>query len=197
MSKFEGAFYSLKAIGCSPHKLHPHAVGFIYKQFCQSILMFGFEFVYLRSSFVDQLNVRQNLLLKNVIGVKHRARFKPLINEIKVDPVGLVYGKHKVFGWQQCIKNQITDKIFNFLYNPKNLCNNVYNNFSFIRQVSEAIGAIEMNPINVYTIIKSLASNYECNDLDMKEQVSSTLRAYHDNPYACVKHLNDILKIVF
>ena len=108
MSKCEGAFYSLKSIGCSPHKLHPHAVGFIYKQFCQSILMFGFEFVYLISSFVDQLNVRQNLLLKNVIGVKHRARFKPLINEIKVDPVGLVYGKHKVFGWQQCIKNQIT-----------------------------------------------------------------------------------------
>ena len=72
---------------------------------------------------------------------------------IKVEPIGLVYGKHKVFGWLQCIKNQLTDKLFNFLYNPKNLCSNVYNNFSFIRQVSEAIGVAEINPRNVHTIL--------------------------------------------
>ena len=81
--------------------------------------------------------------------------------------------------------------------NPKNLCNNAYNNSSFIRQVSEATGASEINPRNVYTIIAGLASDYECNDLDMIEQVSSTLRTFHNNPYVCVEQLNNILKIIF
>ena len=115
-------------------------MSFVYKQFCQSILKFGFEFVYLRKSFIDHLNVRQNLLLKNVIGIRHRARFKPLINELKVEPVGLSYGKHKLFGWRKCMKNQLTDKIFNYLYPSNCVNNNIYNNFSFSRQITEVIG---------------------------------------------------------
>ena len=47
MTKCERALYSLKSICCSPHKHHPYAIAFIYKQFCQSILKFGFEFVFL------------------------------------------------------------------------------------------------------------------------------------------------------
>ena len=42
MSKAERAMYSLKPLGCCPSKLHPYAIGFVFKQLCQSILRFGF-----------------------------------------------------------------------------------------------------------------------------------------------------------
>ena len=198
MTKCEKALYSLKSIGCSPQKLHPYAIGFVYKQFCQSILKFGFEFVYLRKSFIDHLNVRQNLLLKNVIGIRHRARFKPLINELKVEPVGLSYGKHKLFGWRQCMKNQLTDKIFNYLYPSNCVNNNIYNNFSFSRQITEVIGDKVLNLMNVKSILEAFSNSYECNDVDMRESVANTLRLFYTTePYLCIKELNNILTILF
>ena len=68
---------------------------------------------------------------------------------MKVEPIGLAYGKHKVFGWKQCVKNQLTDKIFNFIYPNNCIYNNVYNNFSFTRQISEVIGQKVLNIRNV------------------------------------------------
>ena len=45
MTKCERALYSLNSIGCTPNKLHPHAIAFAYKQYCKSILKFGLEYV--------------------------------------------------------------------------------------------------------------------------------------------------------
>ena len=196
MSKAERAMYSLKPLGCSPNKLHPYAIGFIFKQFCQSILKFGFEFVHLRKSFLDGLNIRQNLLLKNILGIRHRARFKPLLNELKVEQVNLAYVKHKVFGWKQCVNNQLTLNIFNYLSSlMPNLSNN---NFSFIKQLSEVVGSKKLTVRNVDPILKELDGNYECNDMSVRELVSSALKNYHRNePYFCIQNLNNILKIIF
>jgi len=88
MTKCEKALYSLKNIGWNPHRLHPRAIGFIYKQYCQSILKFGFEFVFLRKSLLRKLEIRQNILLKNILGIHsihHRARFYIVLNAIKVE----------------------------------------------------------------------------------------------------------------
>ncbi len=84
MRSCEKAFYSMKNIGCNPYRLHPLAVGSIYKQYSQSMLKFGFQFFQLRRSFLSMLDVRQNILLKNILGVHHRAKFKVVLNEIRV-----------------------------------------------------------------------------------------------------------------
>jgi len=103
MRSCEKVLYSMKNIGCNPYKLHPLTVRFIYKQYCQSILKFGFQFVQLRRSFLSMLDVRQNILLKNILSAHHRARFKVVLNEIKVEQVSLLYARHMVFGWKQCV----------------------------------------------------------------------------------------------
>ena len=87
----------------------------------------------------------------------------------------MAYGKHKVFGWKQCVKNQLTDKIFNFIYPNNCIYNNVYNNFSFTRQISEVIGQKVLNIRNVKPIMDVIASNYECNDVELREQVVNAL----------------------
>jgi hypothetical protein len=45
--KCEKSLYSLRALGCKPNGLSPYSTSFIYKTFCQSIIKFGLENLYL------------------------------------------------------------------------------------------------------------------------------------------------------
>ena len=87
MKKCEKALYFLRFLGCKRNALDPKSIAFIYKQFCQSILHFGLEFCFIKSPLLRQLNTRQNILLKNVLGVKYFARIKSLLNELKIEAI--------------------------------------------------------------------------------------------------------------
>ena len=87
MNKCEREFYSLGSLGCKKDLLNPRTIGFMYKQFCQSILRFGLDNLFLRSEALNYLNVRQNILLRNALGFKRYTRLKPLLNEIKVEQI--------------------------------------------------------------------------------------------------------------
>lgn len=93
--------YSLGTLGCHPNALNPTSIGFIFKQYCQSILKFGMENLYMKPSSIKLLNTRQNILLKNVIVIKYFARMSPLLTAIKVDQIRQIYIKHKFFKMSQ------------------------------------------------------------------------------------------------
>jgi len=194
MSKCEKALYSLKNIGCNPNRLHPHAIGFIYKQYCQSIMKFGFEFVYFRKSFLSKLDIRQNILLKNILGIHHRARFKVVLNIMKVEQVSLLYEKHKVFGWRQCTKKSLTEKIFDnlSLVNSKNKVSNL----SYFSQLSLVVGSEELGHINIQEVLSQISEKYSCFNVELKEKVVNDMNHLHSgNSYLCIKEFNDILKV--
>ena len=115
MVSTERAFYSLRNVGCHSNGLHPKSVAFVYKQFCQAILKYGLELLYLNSKTIHQLNVRQNVLIKNVLGLSYYARSKPLMNELGVEQVMQAYQKHKIFGFKQFSENPFTSDILVFL----------------------------------------------------------------------------------
>jgi len=184
MSKCGKALYSLKNIGCNPNRLHPHVIGFIYKQYCQSIMKFGFEFVYLSETFVSKLDIRQNILLKNILDIHHRARF----NIMKEEQVSLLYEKHKVFGWRQWTKNSLTEKIFNYLsiINSKTKLFNM----SYISQLSIVVGSKELRHTNIHEILSQKSEKYVCFDEELKEQVKEVMNYLHlGNYYLCIKEL--------
>jgi hypothetical protein len=115
MTKCEKALYALSTIGCKPHNLQPKAIAFVYKQYCQSIVRYGLEFIYLKKTFLNQLNVRQSILLKSILGIKYYARSKALLNELGLEQIGQIYEKHKIYGWNQCMKNPLLSDIFSYL----------------------------------------------------------------------------------
>ena len=69
MSKVEKSFYSLRGLGCKPSDLSPKTIAFVFKQFCQPIIKYGFENLYLNESKLRLLNIRQNILLKRTLGL--------------------------------------------------------------------------------------------------------------------------------
>ena len=200
LSKFkkcEKALYSLRSLGCKPNHLNPRSISFVYKQFCQSIIRFGLDNLFLKRTFINQLNVRQNTLIKNVLGVKHFARSKVLLNELKVEPVLQLYLKHKLFGLKQFKRNNFSKMILDFLIDfyqgkpsPKQ---------SFISQLKEieTYTGIVLNN-NISKMVESIDGSFQCNDLDLRSQVKNILDNFNtDYSFLCVKSLNECLKVDF
>ena len=157
-------------------------------------MKFGFEYVYLRRSFLSQLDIRQNILLKNILGMHHRAMFKVVLNIMKVEQVSLLYEKQKVFGWRQCTKNILTEKIFNTL----SLINSVnkLSNISYLCQLNMVVGSKELGHTNIHEVLSQLSEKCICFDEELKEQIEGVMRCLHlGNSYICINELNKILKV--
>ena len=58
MSKAERSFYSLRGLACKPSDMSPNSIAFLFKQFCQPIIKYGFENLYLSESKLRLLNIR-------------------------------------------------------------------------------------------------------------------------------------------
>ena len=116
-SRVERAFYSLRGVGCTAGMLPPKTLAFIYRQFCQSICLYGMECLYLDDRFLGGLNVRQNLLLKHSVGLDSRCRTKPLMQCLNVDQIAQLYHKHKLFGIKQFLNNHLSGSVFRWLDN--------------------------------------------------------------------------------
>jgi hypothetical protein len=120
--KVERAFYSLYGLGCKPRHLSPSSIGFIYKQYCQSIIRYGLECLYLPEYKIKEFNVRQNIMLKQAIGLSKFALSTPLLNALKVEKITEVYMKQKLYFYKQIMANSLSKTVFNFLkeFYPRN-----------------------------------------------------------------------------
>ena len=195
--KCEKALYSLRVLGCKPNALSPFTIAFLYKQFCQSIFKYGLETLYIKKSFLNLLNVRQNILIKNVLGIKLYARSKVLMNVLNIESITQIYSKHKLYGLRQIERNYYTKNILEFLgrsYATMTPCNQ-----SFIAQLNQVNESCGINDIrNFKCIIEAVDSEFQCNDLDLKEQVTTTLNNYNtSNSFIILKTLNEILRVNF
>ena len=114
--KVEKSLYSLYSFGCNPHGLNPKTIGFIFKQFCQSLFRYGLEFYHLSAKMIDSYNIRQNILIKRSIGLSKYVKTKPLFKCLKVDSIEQIYFKHKISLFKQIKANNLTSEVFKSLY---------------------------------------------------------------------------------
>ena len=120
--KVERAFYSLYGLGCKPRHLSPRSIGFIYKQYCQSIIRYGLECLHLPEYKIKEFNIRQNMMLKQAIGLSKFALSTPLLNALKVEKITEVYMKQKLYFYKQIMSNKLTKQVFNCIkeFYPRN-----------------------------------------------------------------------------
>jgi len=88
---------------------------------------------------------------------------------MKVKQVSLLYEKHKVFGWRQCTKNSLTEKIFDnlSLVNHKNK----HSNLSYLNQLSLVVGSKELGHTSIQEVLSQICEKYVCFDVELKEKV--------------------------
>ena len=115
IKKVERSFYSLYSIGCRPGHLSPYNIAFIFKQFCQSIFRYGLECLYLPAYKLKEFDIRQNILLKNSIGLSKFCRTTPLFNVLKIERIEELYLKHKLYFYKQIENYKLTKDVINYL----------------------------------------------------------------------------------
>ena len=104
----ERSFYSLYSLGCNNNGFNFHIIANIYKKFCQSIFYYGLEINFIRKQCLNQLRVRQNTLLKNIIGISKFCRSKALMNVLKIKSIYQFYEEYKFLFIVITVKKEFT-----------------------------------------------------------------------------------------
>ena len=95
--KVERSFYSLNGLGCKPNGLNLFTIADIYKTFCRSIMLYGFEIFNYSNSTVNELNIRQNILIKHSIGLSKFVRTTPLFTALRIKSIMHLIYQHKLY----------------------------------------------------------------------------------------------------
>lgn len=113
--KVEKAFYCLKRTGLHAEFIDPTCLGFIYKQFCQSISLYGLEVLYVNKTTLKQFDTRQGILIKSALNLSKFSRTKPLMDALNIDSFNFLYFKFKVLFYDQIKNNYLTKAAYDNL----------------------------------------------------------------------------------
>ena len=108
----EKAFFSIRQIGLHKDSINPFCLGFIYKQFCQSIFVYGLELIYLNKRLLGHFQSRQGVIIKLALNLSKFVRTTPLLESIFVIPILELYFKFKYLFLKQIPKNRVAHSIF-------------------------------------------------------------------------------------
>ncbi|RNA36685.1 hypothetical protein BpHYR1_040856 [Brachionus plicatilis] len=81
--KVEKSF--LYGLGCKSKAAPPGLVCFLYKQFCQSIFRYHLDLVFVGETKLGELDIRQYLLIKRMFDIKKYARFRPMLEALRLE----------------------------------------------------------------------------------------------------------------
>jgi hypothetical protein len=110
--KVEKSMYSLYGLGCKPMGSSPRLISFLFKQYCQSIFRHVLDNVLIPTSLLNELDTRQNLLLKRILGLQKYTHISPLNEALRIESISQIYCKHKIFFLEQIMRSPLCKKIF-------------------------------------------------------------------------------------
>jgi hypothetical protein len=171
MKKVERSFYSLYGLGCKPRHLSPITIGFIYKQYCQSIFRYGLECLFLTSSKLNEYNIRQNLMIKQSIGLSKYALSTPLLNALRIEKIPEIYHKHKIYFFRQIMMNRLTKKVYETL--KKHYTDKKIPKTSFVKQlqiVNSEVG-YAVTPETYKQFLIDFSNKFKCENIGLCESV--------------------------
>ena len=118
-SNVQKAIYSLSFLGLRPNSISPHLQSFIYKTYCLSQFTYGLETTVLNKETRDYLNISQNNILRQVLGVHKYCHMSRILKCLKVFNIEDLYIYSKLSFLNSIQQNIITSFIFNELCSSK------------------------------------------------------------------------------
>ena len=192
----EKAFFSLRSIGLHKLYMNPLCLGFMYKQFCQSIFVYGLEVVPISRQLRKQLDTRQAILLKRALDLSKYSRSRPLLNALKIQSVTELYFKFKALFFKQ-IKN---NGLARTLYDSLDVHYSVHkaSNASYLMQLLECKSAIGDDCIHLdkESLRQAIDTKFGSQDRDLVESIMDVLSKYEGLENARQK-LKDLVWVEF
>ena len=169
----EKAFFTIRRVGIHKGFWFPNTLGFIYKQYCQSIFNYGLELISLSGSLLKQLDKRQSLILKMTLNLSKFSRSTPLLEALRVSSIEQLYFKHKFLFLSQLRKNWIPNTLFEYLKSIKR----TRNKLSYISQLKCLNNVIGVNAETCESkqAFEKLSNKFSCGNLGLVHSVRTAL----------------------
>ena len=174
--------------------MNPKTIAFLFKQFCQPIIKYGFENLYLSESKLRLLNIRQSILLKKILGLSIFCRTKPLFQVLKVEQLTQLYLKHKIFFLKQIVSNDFTRSLFNLLGDLYQVEKPNERSFFFQLKKIEVLTTTDPTIAQFKKVLETIESTFRCNDGELISSLNILLNQFNSEIFfLIIKQMGTLL----
>ena len=107
--------FSLSFLGLKPMGISPYLQSFIYKTYCLSTFTYGLETTTLSKTSRDYLNICQNNLIRQIVGLRKYCRMSNVRKCLKIFEMEQLYVFTKLSFINTIKNNEISSKILSYL----------------------------------------------------------------------------------
>ena len=126
-NKVQKTVFSLKYLGLKTNSISPFLQSFIYKTYCLSTFTYGFENATINKSARDEINVKQNNLIRQILGMKKFSHISKTLKALKVFQIEHLYMYYKLIFINNIKSNEICKIILNTIINESDTNTNIKN----------------------------------------------------------------------
>ena len=162
--------------------MNPTCLAFIYRQYCQSICLYGLELVTLSNRLLGQLDVRQAISIKLSLGLSKYFRSTALLEAMEICSIKELYLKHKLLFYNQVIRNGVTAAVFeelSVLYRGASRVGHSY--FNHLAGLGGLLGH-EVDRQTLDQAKLELRSKFSATNLGLVDSIRVLLKDWWDNP---------------
>ena len=109
------SFFSLNSFGFKPGGINPFLQSFIYKSYCISRLLYGFEILTVNKKTLKNMNISQNNIIRYITGLSRNSHISNTRKILKFLSIDELYSYMKLIFVKNLINNNLCKKIFDYL----------------------------------------------------------------------------------
>ena len=164
--KVQKSVFSLSFLGLQPSRISPFLHSFIYKTYCLSKFTYALETCVLKKVTRDYLNVSQNNLIGQIIGLNYFCHMSKILKILKLFNFEELYCSSKLSFLVSIKNNLISDYIFSYLCKNKNEKSPRTRSFVSDKRFLEgyfnsAIEAIDLDPMKFKRKLRNSSQNFD------------------------------------
>jgi hypothetical protein len=165
------SFFSLNSFGFKPGGINPFLQSFIYKSYCISRLLYGFEILSVNKKTLLKMNVSQNNIIRYITGLSKNSHVSNTRRILKILSINELYSYMKLIFVKNLNNNNLCKKIFNYLLSSKYKNNTK----SFIKEFMDVCKEISLDHKYVIDNINSVSIEFKNKCIEFEENTESDL----------------------
>ena len=170
-SSGSNSFYSLNSFGFKPGGVSPFLQSFIYKSFCISRLLYGFEILPVNKKTRNSMNLSQNNLIRYMTGLSKNSHISNTRKILRILSIDELYRYMKLIFVKNLRNSNICVNMFNQLLNS----NYKKNTKSFIKTFRDICSEMNLDVNYVVEKIQEIINDYKDNCLIIEDNTETEL----------------------
>jgi hypothetical protein len=183
------SFFSLNSFGFKPGGINPFLQAFIYKSFCISRLLYGFEILSVNKKTLLKMNVSQNNIIRYITGLSKNSHVSNTRKILKILSINELYSYMKLIFVKNLINNNLCKKIFNYLL----LSKYKNNTKSFIKEFMDVCKLMNLNQKYVIENINTISNDFKntCVEFENNTETELIITCLNNNhDFSMINQLN-------